>query len=269
MQEISLFWLRTAAVLYLPGLIYALVGAVRRSIAAPKYVVGLFRIGAIVHAVSLVDLWRQTGQFPAQNFSESLSFCAFLLASLFLFLNRRYGLESLSALIFPLVCVMTVVAALQNRAPGWENDEVRGAWLALHVGLALAGYAALFIAATASVFYIVQERRLKAKQLSRRLPPLATLDDVLSRSMGVGFVLITLATVMGSVWGFIESGTSWIADPKIVIAWITWAGYLVMVSLRIGAGWRGRKVAVTALVVLGVSAITWATHIGLRGELSK
>lgn len=269
MQEISLFWLRVAAVFYLPGLIYALVGAVRRQISLPKAVIFHFALGAVFHLVSLVDLARQTGQFPAQNFSESLSLCAFLLAALFLFLNRRYGLESLSTLIFPLVCLMTGVAALQSREPGWESEGVRGAWLALHVALAAAGYAALFIAAAASVFYIVQERRLKAKQMSQRLPPLATLDTVLSRSMGVGFILITLATVIGSVWGFIESGTRWIADPRIVPAWVTWFGYLAMVSLRVGAGWRGRKVAVSALVVLCVTAVTWVTHGTLRSDLLK
>jgi ABC-type uncharacterized transport system permease subunit len=266
MQEISLFWLRVAAVFYLPGLIYALAGAVRRQIALPKAVVFHFALGAVFHLVSLVDLARQTGQFPAQNFSESLSLCAFLLATLFLFLNRRYRLESLSTLIFPLVCLMTVVAALQSRDPGWENDSVRGAWLVLHVTLAAAGYAALFIAAAASLFYIVQERRLKSKQMSQRLPPL---DNVLSRSMGVGFILITLATVSGSIWGFIESGTRWIADPRIVPAWVTWFGYLAMVSLRVGAGWRGRKVAFSALVVLCVSAVTWVTHGTFRSDLLK
>jgi ABC-type uncharacterized transport system permease subunit len=269
MQEISLFWLRVAAVLYLPGLIYALAGAVRRQITLPRFVLTLFVLGAVLHAVSLVDLSRQTGQFPVQNFSESLSLCAFLLAVLFLFLNWRYRLESLSTLIFPLVCVMTVVAALQSREPGWADDGVRGVWLAMHVTLAAAGYAALFITAAASVFYIIQERRLKSKQMSQRLPPLATLDNVLSRSMGIGFVLITLATIIGSVWGFIESGTRWIADPRIVPAWVTWLGYLAMVSLRVGAGWRGRKVAVSALVVLCVSAVTWATHGTLRSDLLK
>ncbi len=269
MQEISLFWLRQAAFFYLPGLLYAFHSAIRRRSALPKFVVSLFSIGALLHGVSLVDLARQTGQFPAQNFSESLSLCAFLLAIFFLVVNRRYGFESLSLLVFPLVCIMTFVAALRDRDPGWASEGVRGAWLILHVTLAVAGYAVLFIAAAASVFYIIQESRLKAKQLSQKLPPLATLDNVLSRTMGVGFVLITLAIVMGSIWAFVESGTRWIADPKLVPAWVTWAGYVVMIWLRVGAGWRGRKVAVTTVAVLCISALTWATHGGIRSELLR
>jgi ABC-type transport system involved in cytochrome c biogenesis permease subunit len=87
--------------------------------------------------------------------------------------------------------------------------------------------------------------------------------------MGWGFVLITLAVLMGSIWGFIESGTAWVSDPKIVVAWATWLGYLVMVFLRVSAGWRGRKAAVMALSVLGFSVLTWAAHVGIRESLLR
>ena len=37
-----------------------------------------------------------------------------------------------------------------------------------------------------------------------------------------------------------------------------------MVFLRVSAGWRGRKAAYMAIVVVGCSALTWAAHVGLR-----
>jgi ABC-type uncharacterized transport system permease subunit len=171
--------------------------------------------------------------------------------------------------IFPLVLVLTAVAGFGGMPATWGNPRVRDAWLILHVTLAIAGYATLLVAAGASVFYLVQERRLKLKVISSQLPPLATLDQVLSRAMAIGFVLITLAVVMGSIWGFVETGTSWVAEPKIVVAWATWLGYLLMLYLRVGAGWRGRKAAMMALSVLGFSALTWAAHIGVRAELTR
>ncbi len=269
MQEISLFWLRVAAIFYLPALVLVLVSAIRRQLSLPQPVLNLFAIGALLHLVSLVDLARQTGSFPAQNSYESISLCAFLLAALFLVLHWRYRLASLSVLIFPLVSVMTLTTAFGAPVSGWDTPNVRGAWLLLHASLAVAGYAALFVAAAAAIFYVLQERRLKAKQMSQRLPPLVVLDDVLSRSMGIGFVMITLSTVMGMAWGFFQSGTEWVADPQIIVAWITWIGYLVLVALRVGAGWRGRKVAFAALGVLGISVLTWATHYGLRTQLQR
>ena len=102
-----------------------------------------------------------------------------------------------------------------------------------------------------------------------RLPPLATLDNLISSAMSFGFVFITLGVIAGSAWAFIESGTRWIADPKVGISLVTWLCYLVMVFLRVSAGWRGRRAAVLALAVLGCSAATWAAHVGLRSHLIR
>jgi len=140
----------------------------------------------------------------------------------------------------------------------------------VHVLLELLGYAALLLTAVASVFYLIQEKQLKSKRagsLFERLPPLGTLDELISDSMSVGFALITLGVVAGSTWAFVESGTRWLSDPKIGIAFLTWGFYLVMVFLRIAAGWRGRKAAVMAITVLGCSIATWITHFDIRAVL--
>jgi ABC-type transport system involved in cytochrome c biogenesis permease subunit len=79
-------------------------------------------------------------------------------------------------------------------------------------------------------------------------------------------VLITLGVITGSTWAYVEFGTSWLADPKIAISFVTWLFYLLMVFLRWSAGWRGRKAAILALTVLICSAATWAAHVGLRSK---
>jgi ABC-type uncharacterized transport system permease subunit len=120
------------------------------------------------------------------------------------------------------------------------------------------------------MLYLVQERELKSKKPRRlyyRLPPLATLDDLISKSMAFGFVAITLAIVAGSTWAFIELKTQWITEPKIAISFLTWGLYLAMVFARVTAGWRGRKAALLAVVALGCSALTWAAHSRLGAVL--
>jgi ABC-type transport system involved in cytochrome c biogenesis permease subunit len=93
---------------------------------------------------------------------------------------------------------------------------------------------------------------------------LGTLDRIISQTMNTGFVFITIGTVSGVIWAFIENGTAWIGDPKIDFFLFTWAFYLAMIFLRVSAGWRGRRIAWLAVSVLGCSLITWATHITLR-----
>lgn len=92
---------------------------------------------------------------------------------------------------------------------------------------------------------------------------------MINRSMGIGFALLTLATIAGATWAYIESGTRWIGDGKIAISFLTWGLCLVMVFLRTSAGWRGRKAAIMSLAVLGSSALTWIAHVGLRPALMR
>jgi ABC-type transport system involved in cytochrome c biogenesis permease subunit len=120
------------------------------------------------------------------------------------------------------------------------------------------------------VCYLIQERRLKSKKggrLLEKLPPLATLDNLISGSLGVAFVLITIGMVLVITWEFMYEGSnSWIGNPRVMVSLVTWALLLATTYLRATAGWRGRKAAVMSLVVLGCSAVTWAAH---RGFMSR
>ena len=105
---------------------------------------------------------------------------------------------------------------------------------------------ALLLTAVASICYLIQERRLKSKKPARlleRLPPLATLDNLISRSLGLGFVLITLAWCLVIMWAFIYSGTRWISDPRVTVSLFTWAllvAELTCAPPRAGAGEKRR-----------------------------
>jgi ABC-type uncharacterized transport system permease subunit len=272
MYEMGVFWLRVATGLYFFGLVHVIAVLLRKKSGFLKYALFAFLVGVVLHFVGIVELTLAIGHLPVANFFECASVCSFLIAVLFLFVYWRYDFASLSICIFPLVFVMSQVGAMETPVLSWPSTNVRNAWLLLHVMMVLAGYAALLLTAVASVFYLIQERQLKNKKavhLFKRLPPLGTLDNLISRSMGLGFVFITLGVVAVSAWAFIESGTAWIKDPRIGLAFITWGFYLMMVFLRAAAGWRGRKAAFMALAVLCCSALTWAAHVGLRSMLAK
>jgi ABC-type transport system involved in cytochrome c biogenesis permease subunit len=271
MVESSIFWLRVAACLYAVGLLHSMLALLRRKQSLYPFALGAFRVGVVLHGVSIVDLFMASRHIPVDNAFQTLSVCAFLIAVLFLAVEWRYKFASTSVASFPLVSVMTLVAALERPVATWTDVRVRDTWLAVHVLLILAGYAALLLTAVASVFYLIQERRLKRKKTSpllEKLPPLGTLDDMISNSMGFGFVFITLGVIFAVTWAYIYSGTRWIGDAKIELSMFTWALFLVMIFLRATAGWRGRKTALMALAVLGCSALTWVAHAGLRMTLT-
>jgi ABC-type transport system involved in cytochrome c biogenesis permease subunit len=263
----SVLWLRTAAALYSCGLLYTLIYLFWKSTRLFKPALTAFATGTVFHLVSLVEFWHASGHLPLNNFYETTSICAFLIAILFLFAYTYYHVAIFSVCLFPVVFFMTLIGATEFPIARWSSPEVRSAWLIIHITTVLIGYAALILAAVASIYYLLQEKQLKRKQVSpaaNRLPPLGTLDRIITESMNTGFVFITIATVTGLVFAFIESGTRWISDPKIAFFLFTWAFYLAMIFLRISAGWRGRRMAWLAVSVLVCSLVTWATHFGLR-----
>jgi ABC-type transport system involved in cytochrome c biogenesis permease subunit len=267
----SIVWLRMAAALYFCGLLYALVNLFRKSRRLFKPALIAFGAGTIFHLVSLVELRVSTGHFPLNNFYETSSFCAFLIAMAFLLAYSYYPVAVFSVCLFPLVFFLTLIGATEFPVSSWSSPQLRNAWLLVHIASVLIGYAALILSAVASIYYLLQERQLKRKQVGPKnpLPPLATLDRVITQSMNTGFVFITVGTLTGLVWAFIESGTGWVSDPKIAFFLFTWAFYLAMIFLRVSAGWRGRRIAWLALSVLSCSIITWATHFGLRSVLRQ
>ncbi len=262
----SVIWLRTAAALYSCGLLYALVYLFRKTTRLFTPALIAFGAGAVFQFVAIVELWSETGHLPLSNFYETSSVCAFLIAVLFLLGYSYYRIASFGICIFPLVFFMTLIGATEFPVAPW-SPQVRNIWLILHISTVLIGYAALIFSAIASVYYLLQERQLKRKAVApsaNRLPPLATLDRIITQSMNTGFVFITLATITGVIWAFIERGTNWIGNPKIDFFLFTWAFYLAMIFLRISSGWRGRRMAWLVVGVLGCSLITWATHMSLR-----
>jgi ABC-type uncharacterized transport system permease subunit len=271
MHELSILWLRVAAGFYSVGMIHALLLALRRTSRLFPPALTAFGVGAILHAVSIIEQTTLTGHFPANNFFESASLCALLSALLYLFVWWRYRLRNLCMFIFPLVFLLTLIGALGSAPARWADVRVREAWLLVHVVLVLAGYAALAMTGVASIAYLIRERQIKRKEAlpsSAEAPALLTLDELIGRGMTMGFVFITLGVVAGSTWASIESGARWIRDPRILISLATWALYLVMVFLRASAGWRGRKAAVMVIALAGCSAVTWAAHTGLRKLLT-
>jgi ABC-type uncharacterized transport system permease subunit len=98
---------------------------------------------------------------------------------------------------------MVLGAALENPMTPSQDEGFRGVLLVVHIVLVLAGYAALFFTALSAVAYLMQERRLKSKQgsaLLERLPPLATLDGMLTKSLGLGFAFLTLGLIFAVMW---------------------------------------------------------------------
>ena len=101
--------------------------------------------------------------------------------------------------------------------------------------------------------------------ISRKLPSLEILDDIMYRAIAVGFAFFTLATILGALWAADAWGAYWQWDPKETWALIVWLNYAAWLHLRLMKGLRGTLAAYWALVGL---LITGFAFLGVNMFLS-
>ena len=89
---------------------------------------------------------------------------------------------------------------------------------------------------------------LAKKRLASVLPSFDVLDDVMYKSIAIGFVFFTIATILGALWAADAWGKYWSWDPKETWALIVWLNYAAWLHLRLVAGLRGLVSAYWALV---------------------
>lgn len=95
------------------------------------------------------------------------------------------------------------------------------------------------------------------KQIASRLPSFEVLDDVMYKSIAVGFAFFTIATVLGALWAAEAWGGYWSWDPKETWALIVWLNYAAWLHMRLMKGLRGTVSAWWALVGLGVTTFAF------------
>ncbi|OYU46169.1 MAG: c-type cytochrome biogenesis protein CcsB [Burkholderiales bacterium PBB4] len=106
---------------------------------------------------------------------------------------------------------------------------------------------------------------LSRKQIASKLPSLEVLDDVMYKSIAVGFAFFTIATVLGALWAAEAWGGYWSWDPKETWALIVWLNYAAWLHMRLMKGLRGVIAAWWALAGL---AVTTFAFIGVNMFLS-
>jgi ABC-type uncharacterized transport system permease subunit len=123
----------------------------------------------------------------------------------------------------------------------------------IHVMSMLFAYASFALACFLGITYVLLFKEIKAKQLGffyARLPSLQALDKMNGRAITVGWIFLTIGVTVGGIWATqVQSSPDpraqamSVADPKILVALLSWAVYSFALFARTGHGWSGRRAA--------------------------
>jgi len=242
--------LRVALGLYSIGFLHAVLTALNKKHTFFRPALWSVIAGFACHVASIILRAIEVRYLPLTQRYEAFSFFAALATLGFLIVYRKYRIAPLSVFAFPLIFIMTFIANLFYDPSRSIPPILRSNWIYIHTPLVFLGYAALFIAFSAGILYLLQERELKSKRPTRfhnRLPSLEVCDDLAYKSLAIGFPLITLGIISGALWAQSIWG-AWAGDLKVLLSFFTWFVYLLLIHYRLIAGWRGRKAAYLAIV---------------------
>jgi ABC-type uncharacterized transport system permease subunit len=199
--------------------------------------------------------------FPADRMMFGFAFA--LSAMLWLGVGI-YWIESFFFSLAGLGLIVIPVALLASLMPlAFPGSQILGyaarPLFKLHFIIANVAYGLFTLAAFHAFLMILAERRLhgfKRAPAARGqgagedgqwlgrwldlLPPLLTLEKLLFRLIGAGFVLLTLTIVSGSLFSEQLFGRAFRLDHKTVFALISWAMFGGILVGRLFYGWRGK-----------------------------
>jgi cytochrome c-type biogenesis protein CcsB len=234
-----------------------------------KLATGVALAGLVAQSVALIIRWKTSydlgmGHAPLSNFYESLIFFAWTIVLLYLLMERRLKNRSIGVFVLPVAFLIMAYASI---APGINNriepliPALQSNWLTSHVLTCFMGYAAFTVAFALGMMFFVKTSAggdlSKASVFIRLLPSEYQMDELMYSSAALGFVFLTLGIATGAVWAHYAWGSYWSWDPKETWSLITWLTYAVMLHARLVRGWRGKRMAIMAIVGFGCVLFTY------------
>jgi ABC-type uncharacterized transport system permease subunit len=160
--------------------------------------------------------------------------------------NRNFALDGMRRMVMPCAAVASLLPPLfpGSLMPAGAQTPAFG-W---HVAVAIMAYSTLTIAAFHAVLMALQETRLHARSAKKgwlgaaidQLPALLTMEKLLFRMIGIGFVLLSLTVLSGIVFSEQLFGRALRWDHKNVFALLSWLLFAALLAGRRWRGWRGK-----------------------------
>ncbi|BCN92240.1 cytochrome c biogenesis protein [Thiomicrorhabdus immobilis] len=222
--------------------------------------------------VGMMVRWRESyiinfdyGHIPVSSLYEVFILFVVLTGLMYLFYEQRYKTRALGG--FVMLVISSAVAFLlwytfdkQAHVIQPLVPALKSYWMKIHVPANFIGYGGFSIAAMIGLAYLLTNKALTKNPNSvfaSKMPSLEVMDDLMYRTISLGFAFFTIATVLGAMWAAEAWGGYWSWDPKETWALIVWLNYAAWLHIRMSKGWRGAPMAWWALVGLLVTTFAF------------
>jgi ABC-type uncharacterized transport system permease subunit len=212
---------------------------------------------AAIAIATLLDLalllWRAVSEkrlsLPLSNHFDAFTLLALLLAIVFIYLRWTRYLRNLSFFLLPMIVVLLLLGAVLSLLFP-QPYAYGGIWMRLHIATIIAGTFCFALGCVGGIVYLIAHRQLKHRGLdsSHRwtgLPPLASIEKFNQWMIYLGFPLLTIAIITGTL-RVIQEPDLLQRTPllwKILLAILSWFVYAVIAHLPLAPRFRGTRAA--------------------------
>ncbi|MGZ2745462.1 c-type cytochrome biogenesis protein CcsB [Burkholderia stagnalis] len=272
-SQSAILWM---SALFVLATVFYWIGTLTRSVTGGAIGQKLTWAAVLMGFTGLMVRWYESyligadvGHIPVSNLYEVFVLFSLITALLYLYYEGHYGTRALGA--FVLLIISAAVGFLMWYSIARDAQQIQPLvpalqswWMKIHVPANFIGYGSFALSAMVSVAYLMKARGV----LGDRLPALEVLDDVMYKSIAVGFAFFTIATILGALWAAEAWGGYWSWDPKETWALIVWLNYAAWLHMRLMKGLRGTIAAwwaltgliVTTFAFLGVNMFLSGLH---------
>lgn len=212
---------------------------------------------------------------------NQLVLASWALILLYFIIEHVIRIRAYGAFLVPVSVVLMIIATFVGTSGGATlvgdpvvAEQLEGWYVGFHVALIVFANAGFIFGAVSNGLYLFQGTQLKrhkTSRLSRRLPSLATLQNVGRRAIALSYPVYTAGLLMGIIQAVQKDVDGWWVDPRIMMSGLvlfTFAMYLTVVYRADISSRFAAWVAITGatfVVVLAVIARTLPVGFHLFG----
>jgi ABC-type transport system involved in cytochrome c biogenesis permease subunit len=236
----------------------------RRGAGAGRAATTLLVAGSLAHTFAIGMQTMEAGHVPFAGTTQAISTFVWLLGLAYLYTEVTTEERGLGIFILSIIVVLQLLPALRGPSVEPRSPVLEHPLFWTHVAAMLGAYASFGLASVIGITYLLQFKEIKAKHLVfffTRLPSLQVLDVMNSRTVLVGWILLSVGLGAGALW-IAEALTiapsdprvqaMSLSDPKIAVSIVTWVMYTFQLVARPVIGWRGRRSAYLSAVGFAV-----------------
>ncbi len=222
---------------------------------------GLFFTAFGIITTLIVLRWIEADRPPFKTLYESLLLFCWCASLIYLLVERRARMPLIGAGA-ALMLAGTVAYAFFKKDIEVVNlpPALQSPWFVPHVVVYFVGYGALALATLAAVIYLIKPH-WQVQLRGLRGDTMIGYDDLMHGGIMLGYALLTVGLLLGSIWAKEAWGDYWTWDPKENWALVSWLTYGLYLHARRLPQWKGRKAA--WLAIAGFATVMF-TYLGMH-----